>query len=73
MHLQSPAKIQQLFQRQGKQFHFENWFNSGSSMMQSNFISFQFQKDPNRKLGQLDAPSQYDIEKIRKMYNCKKW
>lgn len=29
-----------------------------------------FQKEPNRKLGQLDGPTKYDLEKVRRMYNC---
>lgn len=29
-----------------------------------------FQNDSNRKLGQINGPSRYDLEKIRRMYNC---
>lgn len=71
MHLQSRAQIRQLFQRQGKQWQFG--IGLILALVWRNKILLQSQKDPNRKLGQMEGPSQYDIDKIRKMYNCKKW
>lgn len=66
MHLQNRAKILQLFQRQGKQ--------RKRKVLLNFYVIFVFviilQREPNRKLGQLAGPSEYDIEKVRKMYDC---
>lgn len=53
------------FRRQTLMFFRKNvysWFKPLSIVL--------FQIDPNRKLGQFDGPTKYDLEKIRKMYNC---
>lgn len=46
------------------------WFAPFLNLMKKQIRSFFLQNDPNRKLGQIDGPSKYDIEKIRRMYDC---